>query len=73
LDISQTLSIRQLGKGHADELVPAGEALDLVVAVVAFYALLKIVNTSPENIFKSITTISSRKPYSYLDLQQLTC
>jgi len=44
LDISQTLSIRQLGKGHAEELVPAGEALDLVVAVVSLYALSKIVN-----------------------------
>ena len=44
LDISQTFPIGQLGKGHAEKLVPAGEALDLVVAVVALYALAKIVN-----------------------------
>lgn len=43
-DVSQTFSVGQLGKCHAEELIPAGEALDLVVAVVAFYALPEIVD-----------------------------
>jgi len=33
-----------LGKCHAEELIPAGEAPDLVVAVVAFYALPEFVD-----------------------------
>ena len=44
LDVSKTFPVGQLSKGHAEVLVPAGEALDLVVAVVAFYALAKIVD-----------------------------
>lgn len=34
LNVSQALSVGQLCKGHAQILVPAGEALDLVAAVV---------------------------------------
>lgn len=44
LYISQAFPIGQLGKGHAEKLVPAGEALDLVVAVVSSYTLAEIVN-----------------------------
>jgi hypothetical protein len=43
LDIAETLAIRQLSKGHTEELVVAREALDLVVAVVASNASSKIV------------------------------
>ncbi len=38
LDIPQALPAGQLGEGHAQVLVPAGEVLDLVVAVVALDA-----------------------------------
>ena len=44
LDVSQAFPVGQLGEGHAEILVPAGEALDLVVAVVSFYALPEIVD-----------------------------
>ncbi len=43
LNIPQALPEGQLGKRHAEELVPAGEALDLVVAVVAVDALAELV------------------------------
>ena len=43
LDIPQTFPVGQLRKSHAEELIPAGKALDLVIAVVAFYALTKFV------------------------------
>jgi len=44
LDIPQAFPVGQLGKGHAEELVPAGENLYLVVSIVAFYALPKFVH-----------------------------
>jgi len=44
LNVPQTFPIRQLGKCHAEVLVPAGEALDLVVPVVASDAHTKVVN-----------------------------
>jgi hypothetical protein len=34
-NISEALSVGQLRKSHGQELIPAGEALDLVVAVIA--------------------------------------
>ena len=44
LDIPQALPVGELGKRHAEELIPAGEALDLVVAIVAFYTVPEIVD-----------------------------
>jgi hypothetical protein len=38
-DVAQALSIRQLGESHAEELAPTGEALNFVVAMVAFDTL----------------------------------
>jgi hypothetical protein len=43
LDVAQALAKGQLRKGHAQKLIPAGEAFDLVVAVVALHALAKFV------------------------------
>jgi hypothetical protein len=43
LNIPQALPEGQLGKGHAEELVPAREALDLVVSLVAVDALAELV------------------------------
>jgi len=43
LDVPQALAIGQLGESHAQVLVPAREALDLVVAVVALDAGAKLV------------------------------
>jgi hypothetical protein len=43
LNIPQALAKGQLGKGHAQILVPTGEAFDLVVAVVALDAFAKLV------------------------------
>lgn len=44
LDVSETFPIGQLGKGHAEELVPARKVFDLVVTVVSLNAFLKFVN-----------------------------
>lgn len=44
LDVSQALPVGQLGKGHAEKLVPASETLYFVVSIVAFYALPEIVH-----------------------------
>jgi len=44
LDVSEAFAIGELGKGQAEKLVPARKALDLVVAVVALYALAKLVD-----------------------------
>ena len=44
LDVSQALPVGQLGKGHAEILVPASETLYLVVSIIAFYALPEIVH-----------------------------
>ena len=35
LDIAQALPVGQLGEGHTEKLIKAGERLDLVVAIVA--------------------------------------
>lgn len=43
LDVPQALPVGDLGESHAKELVPAGEALDLVVAVVPIDAFAKLV------------------------------
>lgn len=43
LNISQAFPVGQLGKRHAEKLVPAGEAYDLVVAVVSCDALAELV------------------------------
>lgn len=43
LNIAQAYSICELDEGHAKELVPAGEALDLVVPVVELNAQPKLV------------------------------
>jgi hypothetical protein len=42
-DISQTLAISQLRKSHCKEPIPTGEALDLVIAIVALDAFSKFV------------------------------
>lgn len=44
LDVSQAFPEGQLGKGHAQILIPTGEAFDLVVAVVSIDALAKFVH-----------------------------
>ena len=44
LDVSETFPIGQLSKGHAEELVPARKAFDLVMAVVSLNTFLKFVN-----------------------------
>ena len=36
LDVAQALAVGQLGEGHAEILIEAGKALDLVVAAIAF-------------------------------------
>jgi len=41
-DIAQAFAIRQLGKGHAEKLIPTGEALEFVVATITFDAFLKL-------------------------------
>jgi hypothetical protein len=41
LDVAQGLAVRQLGKGHRQELVHAGEVLDLVIASVGGHASAK--------------------------------
>ncbi len=43
LDVSEAFAISKLGKGHAEELIPAGEGLDLVVALVTLDTFLKFV------------------------------
>jgi hypothetical protein len=43
LDIAQTLAKGRLREGHAQKLIPAGEALDIEVAVVPLHALAKFV------------------------------
>ncbi len=42
-DVSETLSISQLGKRHGEKLLPARKALDLVVALIALDAAAKFV------------------------------
>jgi uncharacterized protein (DUF1919 family) len=42
-DIAQTLSISQLGKGHAEELFPTGKVVNLVIALVSFDTLVELV------------------------------
>jgi len=44
LDIPQALPIGELCEGHAEKLVPVGEALDLVIAVVSNNAFAKFVD-----------------------------
>lgn len=44
LDVSKTFPIGQLSKGHAEELVPAREVFDLVVAIVLLNAFVEFVN-----------------------------
>ena len=43
LDIPQAFSVSELRKGHAEKLVPAGKALDRVIAIVSCDALAKFV------------------------------
>lgn len=42
-DVSETLAIGQLGKGHREKLIPARKALDFVAALVAPHAAAKFV------------------------------
>jgi hypothetical protein len=44
LDVAQALAKGQLRKGHAQKLIPTGEALDFEVAVVPLNALAKFVS-----------------------------
>ena len=44
LDVARTLAISQLRKRHAQELIPARERLDLVVAAIAIHASAELVN-----------------------------
>jgi hypothetical protein len=41
-DVAQALPVGQLGESHAQKLVPAGETLKFVVAIVALHAETKI-------------------------------
>ena len=43
LDIPQAFPVGELGEGHAEKLIPAGEALHLVVAVVPLDAFAELV------------------------------
>jgi len=43
-DITQTLAVSQLGEGHAEILVPAGECLDVPVPIVSFNTSTKVVH-----------------------------
>jgi hypothetical protein len=43
LDISEAFAIGELSKSHAEELIPAREGYDLVVAPISFYALAEFV------------------------------
>jgi hypothetical protein len=43
-NVAQTLPIRQLSKRQTEKLVPAGEALDFVIAAVALYTLAELVD-----------------------------
>lgn len=43
-DISEALSIGQLGKGQSEKMLPARKTLDLVVALVALHAEAKLVS-----------------------------
>ena len=42
-DVSEALPVGQLGKRHAEKLIPAGKALDLVVALIALHAAAEFV------------------------------
>jgi 2-C-methyl-D-erythritol 4-phosphate cytidylyltransferase len=44
LDIPQAFAVSELSKGHAEKLVPAGKAFDLVIAVVLCDAFAKFVD-----------------------------
>ena len=44
LNIPQTFSVSKLSKGHAEKLVPAREAFDLVIAVALCDAFAKFVD-----------------------------
>jgi len=44
LDIPQAFAASKLSKGHAEKLVPASEAFDLVIAVVSCDAFAKFVD-----------------------------
>jgi len=68
-DIPQTLPVCDLGKGHAVILIEAGEFLDLVVAMVMIYALVKDVERKKlhhlrENHFSGIHRQPPRKVFS---------
>jgi hypothetical protein len=41
VDIAQRFAVGQLGKGHGQKLIHAGEVLDLVIAAVPGYAPAK--------------------------------
>lgn len=41
LDVAQALAIGELGEGHAEELVPAGEAAHAVITAVVVYTALE--------------------------------
>src|SRR3989304_2284251 len=42
LDVAKTLAIGQLGEGHCQKLIPAREALEIVVASITGDAFLKL-------------------------------
>ena len=42
-DVAQALAVRQLGIGHAEKLISAGEASDPILAVVASDAGIELV------------------------------
>jgi hypothetical protein len=44
LDISQALSVGELRKCHAEELIPAGEVSNPMITTIALYALAKLLN-----------------------------
>ena len=43
LNISQTFSVSELSEGHAEELIPAGKAYNVAIAVVSIDAFSKLV------------------------------
>jgi len=47
LDVGQAIPISELGKGHGQKLIPAGEVMDSMVAVIALNTATKLFGVNP--------------------------
>ena len=70
LDVPQAFPIGQLGKGHAEILIPTREALDFVVAVVSLDTLAKIVYGQEVHQLREDCTTNVHQPSPSADLQK---